>query len=159
MLVWYPTGVKKLKFAANSTARINGLSERFKLLATEIAIVSIITAVALLEIVPLRSIVAKKIVPRIIVSLCPTRSSSSFSEIHISAPLLLMATPKGIIPANRNIICQSTFLYVSIRAKLLDTRNKATPKSELVRIDNIPDAAKPTTYKKMPSAISLGLNA
>ena len=102
--------MKKLKLAANIIARIKGFKDKPKPLATEIAIGNMIIAVALLEIVPLNNIVTRKIRPSTNTSPFPTIIAIRFSEIHISAPLLLIATPSGIIPARRNIICQSIFL-------------------------------------------------
>src|SRR5680860_248533 len=101
VFVWYPTGVKKLKLAANITASKKGLKSSCSPCATEIAIGVIMMAVALLLTTPLMSMVTKNRVPVIIQFGLPDKKSKSCPEIHISAPVLFMATPKGIIPANK----------------------------------------------------------
>jgi len=79
VLVWYPIGVKKLKLAANMTARINGLAGKSNPAARVMAIGVTMTAVALLDIKPLINMVIANSTPKIIILSCPVSKFNNTS--------------------------------------------------------------------------------
>ena len=81
------------------------------------------------------------------------KSANSCSEIQTSVPVLLMAIPRGIIPANKNMICQFILVYISSKEIDFVSSIAVTPAMEASKILVRPVDARAITPNKMEKEI------